>query len=419
MKRKDFVLFFVVPFVGILVIVLTFVAVNRSYIKGKTEDLVHEQVLGAAEILRVNVSHFLGEGMAPEEALGLYEDERTIYYMALLDDADRILAWVSRYEGYLPFSQKDSGRLEPWVIDSPAGKIFNLLAPFELADGRVFVLYLGYSLASLDEMLARADRNFAAVLVMLGAVGAVFFTGIFVLQRRYLAKVREAETEKKEKERFREISAFTSAVAHEIKNPLNSLVLMFELLQKKGPAELRDDVALGKAEVRRIGEGVDRFSKELKPIRTERERVGVREVVEAAWRSVGSECAGPGLEFRYEEGGEGGPVVIEADRGLLLQVLQNLIRNACEATVEGRVTVSARRARRKVVIRVEDTGKGLPEEARGRLFDPFVTTKDKGMGIGLYVSRKIVEAHGGRISAGSGEGRGTVFTITLPEEGHG
>lgn len=416
MKRKDFFLFFVLPFIGILVIVLTFVVVNRAFIKKKTEDLVHEQVLAAAEILRVNVSHFLEEGMAPGRVLGLYAGEKNIYYMALLDDGENILAWVSRYEGYLPFSKKDAGRLEPWVIESPAGKIFNLLAPFELGDGRVYVLYLGYSLASLDQMLARADRNFVAVLLMLGAVGAVFFTGLFGLQKRYLAKEREAEAEKKEKERFREISAFTSAVAHEIKNPLNSLNLMFELLQKKGPPELRDDVAPGKAEVRRISDVIDRFSRELKPIRPARERVAVREVVEAAWRSVGGECLGPGVEFRYEETE---PVAIEADRNLMLQVLQNLIRNACQATEEGRVTVSARRARKRVVIRVEDTGRGLPEEARERLFDPFVTTKDKGMGIGLYVSRKIVEAHGGHISAAGGAERGTVFTITMPEEAHG
>src|SRR4030042_4375070 len=115
--------------------------------------------------------------------------------------------------------------------------------------------------------------------MILAAAGIIFFIGIFELQRNYLAKTREAEEEKKEKERFREISAFTSAGAHEIKNPLNSLSLLCDLLSRKGPSEVKSEVALGKDEVHKISEIIDRFSAALKPFRLNREELPVREVV--------------------------------------------------------------------------------------------------------------------------------------------
>ncbi|HEX3992860.1 MAG TPA: ATP-binding protein, partial [Acetobacteraceae bacterium] len=99
------------------------------------------------------------------------------------------------------------------------------------------------------------------------------------------------------------------------------------------------------------------------------------------------------------------------------QVLINLMRNAVEAmaTVARReLTVSASRIGDAVEIRVADTGPGLPESVRTRLFQPFVTTKPDGMGVGLSVCRAIVEAHGGELHGGDAAGGGTVFRFTVP-----
>jgi signal transduction histidine kinase len=250
------------------------------------------------------------------------------------------------------------------------------------------------------------------VFAVLIAVGIVFFAGVFALQRSFLTKAREAEEEKEEKERFREISGLTSAVAHEIKNPLNSLSLLFELLQKNAPAGFSEETALGKAEVRKIADIVDRFTNLLRPPRPQKTRFPLREVFAAVHESVTREFNKPGVEFRYRASA---PIILYADERLLSQCFDNLLRNALEATDAGAVTVEAsRHGRGGVVIRVRDTGRGISAEDLTHIFDPFFTTKDTGMGVGLYLAKKIIEAHDGRLDVRSEPGRGTEMTIHLP-----
>jgi two-component system, LuxR family, sensor kinase FixL len=109
---------------------------------------------------------------------------------------------------------------------------------------------------------------------------------------------------------------------------------------------------------------------------------------------------------------------VEADSIQVQQVLINLARNAIQA-MAGRprreVLIATRPAADQMVeVSVADTGAGLPEEARGALFSPFKSGKPEGMGIGLSISRTIIEAHGGRIWAEDGPEEGTVFRFTLP-----
>ncbi|OGD18309.1 MAG: hypothetical protein A2W03_14330 [Candidatus Aminicenantes bacterium RBG_16_63_16] len=415
MKRTNFLLFFILPFGGLAAIFFLFSSLNRDYVQRKVEDLAGEQLQATSEILRVNVAHLLDDNVDPGKIIAISAGEKSIYYLALLDDRRSILSWSSRYEGYLPLSSKDTDRTRPWIIASPAGRIFNTITPVATAAGRTYHLYLGYALSGLDSLISRSNHNFGLVFAALVVVGIIFFLGVFALQRSYLAKTREAEAEKEEKERFREISGLTSAVAHEIKNPLNSLSLLFELLQKNAPSGLREETALAKAEVRKISDIVDRFSNLLRPPRPQKSRLVLREVFAAVHESVARELSRRGVEFRYSESA---PIVLDADERLLSQALANLLRNAMEATEAGAVTVEASRRGRRVVIRVRDTGRGIPPEDLTRIFDPFFTTKDTGMGVGLYLTRKIIEAHDGRLEVRSEPGRGTTMTILLPGGEH-
>lgn len=415
MRRKDFFLFFFLPFAGVLVIFFVFSSLNRNFIQRTVESLILEQLKATAEILKVNISHLLKEGAVPETIIKRFAAEENIYYMALLGRDNRILSWSSRYEGYLPFSSQDAGRKEPWIISSPVGKIFNLLTPLSGEKEEPYTLYLGYSLNSLDEMASRSRRSFFIVFVFLAAVGVVFFIGIFGLQRNYLEKKKEAEEEKREKERFKEISALTSAVAHEIKNPLNSLALLCELLHKKGPPEVKEDASLGKEEVRKISLVIDQFSAALRPLRLKKEKVHLRDLIESSRQSLlGGSKKSPVL-FRYTENR---PIVLEADKDLLGRALSNLLRNAYESTASGTISVTVVKRRKTITIKVEDTGRGIAAENIGRIFEPFFTTKEGGMGIGLYLAKKIIEAHDGTIEVESELGRGTVFLIQLPGGPH-
>jgi signal transduction histidine kinase len=109
------------------------------------------------------------------------------------------------------------------------------------------------------------------------------------------------------------------------------------------------------------------------------------------------------------------PVIIEGDVFALGRVYRNLITNAIQATESGgRVTVTTLRDRNKVEVRITDTGSGIPPERLAAIFDDFVTTKKRGLGLGLAITRRIVEQLNGTIAVTSEVGKGTTFTMSFP-----
>ena len=110
-----------------------------------------------------------------------------------------------------------------------------------------------------------------------------------------------------------------------------------------------------------------------------------------------------------------GPLVIEGDRFALGRVYRNLITNAIQATEPGgRVTIATARVGDRIEISVTDTGSGIPPERLSAIFDDFVTTKRRGLGLGLAISKRIVEQLDGTIAVESEVGRGTAFTLRFP-----
>jgi two-component system sensor histidine kinase AtoS len=104
-----------------------------------------------------------------------------------------------------------------------------------------------------------------------------------------------------------------------------------------------------------------------------------------------------------------------SDYSMLKRVLSNLVHNAVQAMPKGgKLTISAHQKHRNVIFSVEDTGVGIPEEIKPKLFQPMVTTKSKGQGLGLAVVKRLVEALNGKISFESQEGKGTTFIVRLP-----
>ena len=124
---------------------------------------------------------------------------------------------------------------------------------------------------------------------------------------------------------------------------------------------------------------------------------------------------GEGLHFDLQVDEDAAAAVI--DKVQIQQILINLIRNSAEAMAGASSRSLAVRASRKdgaIEIMVADTGTGLHEDVRAKLFQPFVTTKPQGLGVGLSICRSIAEAHGGRLWAEDRPGGGTVFRFTIP-----
>lgn len=412
MKRKGFLFFFALPFAGILSLFFIVSLLNRGNIRQKTEELVREQLSASAKIFALGIRHDLDDGAAPPGLLGRYAGEDNVYFMALINGREDVLDWVSRFEGYLPFSRRSAPGGETWTIDSPVGRILNILVPLSLASGESYALYLGYSLRNLEDMIARSRANFNFLFAALAAVGLLFSRGIYGLHRQSLVKAEEAIAEKKEKERFKAISAFTAGVAHEIKNPLNVLALLFEKMRKRAPADLTPEMELGEDTIRRISGIVDRFSEVIKPVSLEQTDVRLDEVIAEIQGDLTLENPSAPQRIHYASQGN---LRLKADKNLLRLALLNLIRNALESSPQGPVDISTEPSNLGVVIRIKDNGTGIPPENLDLIFEPFFSTKASGMGVGLFLVKKIVEAHGGTISVENGLGGGTRFSIELPK----
>lgn len=412
MKRNEILVFFLLPYLLVLGLFSLVSLLNRQAIQDGVETLAQEQLQATATILKTNIKELLDRGVSQSLILDRFSGLEEVYFIALLDEQERILDWHSKFEGYLPFSRRHRPAAEFWIIDSPIGSIFNHYSSFSTSDGRLYHLYLGYSLQNLDLLLTRSRKNFWLILGVLAVAGLIIFAGIYRLHASFQRASAEAIKQAEEKERFREISGFTAGVAHEIKNPLNSLALLFELLEKKSSPELRPQITRGKGEIQRIGAVVDRFSEVIKPLSLKKEVLSLSDVLREETENLKLLALERGIEIELKVPTR---LEVEGDRLLLARAAHNLIKNAIEASTAGQqVTVEAGLRKRSVFFSVKDKGTGIAPGQSEKIFEPFVSFKEGGLGVGLYLVKKIVESHQGKISVKSFPGARTEFTVELP-----
>ncbi len=219
------------------------------------------------------------------------------------------------------------------------------------------------------------------------------------------------------------MGAFAASLAHELTQPLAASLANAEtgvrLLAAPEPDldELRATLADIVADERRAGDLVQKLRRFLRRGEVERGELDLREVLEDVLQLVGREAQARGARLRLEIA-EALPKVV-GDRVQLQQVVLNLLSNALDAVAAGdrparEVTVRAGRSGDGVHVEVRDSGIGMDAEMLARIFQPFFTTKPKGMGLGLSISRTIVEAHGGTLAAHSAPGLESTFRIELP-----
>ena len=232
--------------------------------------------------------------------------------------------------------------------------------------------------------------------------------------------IKEARSEVVQSERLAAIGKMAAHITHEIRNPLSALSLNLDLLESElqdaggKPEESRELVLAVKAEVNRLS----RLSEQYLSLARRPKPTLVNESLEELWTEL-LEFLGPEMRranVAVELIAAKGVPDIPIDESLIRQAFLNLIRNARDAIQEGG-TVSIRIDAQEdggVLVIVEDDGPGIPEAVRANVFDPFFTTKQRGTGLGLAVTREIIEAHGGTITCSPREPEGTCFRMTFP-----
>ena len=240
--------------------------------------------------------------------------------------------------------------------------------------------------------------------------------------REMIAKQRDAAHHTA---RLIALGEFASAIAHELNQPLAAIATYnhscMRMLQsgKLEAEELQQAMHICRDQAKRAGKIIQRLRELLRPPGPAFAGQNLNELVAAVLRLAEPEAREAGI--RFERQLADAPPVVRADRLLIEQVALNLIRNAMDAVQDlpaarRRITVATRvEADGSGTLSVCDLGEGVPAELEASLFDPFVTTKPGGLGLGLSICRSVVEAHGGRIRhERNPQASGAVFDLTLP-----
>lgn len=250
-------------------------------------------------------------------------------------------------------------------------------------------------------------------------IGAL--TKQFNMMTEELEKSRLLEEQLQEAEKSAVVGRLASAIAHEIRNPLNYINLTLDHLRKKFKPEdkaksetfekLTEQL---KTEVERINRQVSDFLRYTRPVRFETAPVDLRTIIESSLKIIEPQAEEHGITVSLVERD---PVPEAAgDAEILRSVFNNLFLNSIHAMEQsgGHLNIVLSGDNGRVAVEVRDTGVGIPEEHIEKVFQPYFSTKETGTGLGLAIVKRIIEEHKGTISVESTPGEGSAFTVSLP-----
>jgi two-component system sensor histidine kinase HydH len=229
-------------------------------------------------------------------------------------------------------------------------------------------------------------------------------------------KLQEREHEVLRAEQMNAVGQLAAGAAHELRNPLTSIKMLVQAGRERAEVGSLSDahLALIEGEIRRMERCLQAFLDFARPPRPACRLLDLTSVVQESFALLGGRAGKQGVQLVFRPPAE--PVLVEADAGQLQQLIVNLSLNALDAMPQGGTleVLLQRTAGGEAELRVQDSGPGVPAEMLPRLFEPFVSTKETGLGLGLVVSRRIAEGHGGTLQAANRPGGGACFTLRLP-----
>lgn len=236
-----------------------------------------------------------------------------------------------------------------------------------------------------------------------------------VLLIRDLTTVKRLEKELQRNERLAALGKMAAGVAHELRNPLSSIKGLAVLLKSSFslPSNEAETADILVKEVERLNRSIGELLDYAKPGQLRRDAVSIQEIIEKTVLLVRVDAESYGIVIRLET--EDNLPLLFVDTDKMNQVFLNLFLNAIQAMEQGgELLVRTKKHERTVQITVRDNGVGIESENLGRVFDPYYTTKNDGTGLGLAMSAKIVEEHGGQIEVSSVLGEYTEVRVILP-----
>ena len=303
-------------------------------------------------------------------------------------------------------------------------RVMAALAVFGI--GTVFIIYLARKYTKPIEEVVLAARQVAGGNLdqelrseRKDEIGEL--TRSFNYMVRKLREERELEEKLRKAEHLASVGQFSTSIAHEIKNPLNFISLSIDHMKEKYPPpdgegkEKFDSLITNmKNEIQRVSRFAESFLEYGRPLEINRRPTDplklIEDVLELVLAKAQQERITVERDFEPASG-------LSLDPDLIKTCLYNIILNAFQSMKNGgSLVIRTKSVNNKYRISVEDTGEGISGEKLARIFDPFFTTKNTGLGLGLALTKRVVEEHKGKVEINSTEGRGTTVSLLLPME---
>lgn len=225
-----------------------------------------------------------------------------------------------------------------------------------------------------------------------------------------------------EGEHHRSLEKLSASIAHEIRNPITAAKsLVQQMGEDAGDVDQEEYARVAVAELERVERSISHLLRFAREEEARVEEVVMEDVLESALETFRERAARSGISITRQFDAAGR---LEGDPDQLRRVVINLVTNAIDALEEGavsspevRVSMGENLAGSEVWVRIADNGRGIDEETRERIFDPFYTSRENGTGLGLALCRKIVDAHHGTIEVESAPDEGTEFVLAFPRRG--
>ena len=241
-----------------------------------------------------------------------------------------------------------------------------------------------------------------------------------VMILRDITKSRRTAQQTIESERLNALTLLAAGVAHEIGNPLNSLHIHLQLMERsvqklhgEAKAELQQSIDIARSEVNRLDSIVTQFLRAIRPSRPQLRLDSLNTIIEEAVRFFTPEIQDRDIVLEQELRSD--LPLLQLDRNQMKQAFYNVIKNSLEAMKRhGTLHIRTDIDDTNVIVSFVDTGSGMSAGNLSRVFEPYFTTKSSGTGLGLLIVRRIVREHGGELSIESAEGEGLTLTIRLP-----
>jgi two-component system sensor histidine kinase HydH len=271
----------------------------------------------------------------------------------------------------------------------------------------------------VQDMAQHLDRDVGSVSLVADGDFATLEKQMQFIVGRVETAARQLQQQQRElirTEQLSQVGQLAAGVAHEIRNPLTGIKMLVEAsLRPQQPRSLReDDLRLMLREIKRLEITVQSFLDFARLPTPRMEPCDLRDLIHQAWEAVRMRAGIQRVELAVHVPDQG--VIARVDAGQLTTVLVNLFLNALDVVSPGG-TIEVRLQRKSndmVSLSVLDSGPGIPGAILDRLFQPFATNKPHGTGLGLYLSARILEEHGGTISAANRPEGGACFTVKLP-----